>query len=192
MTLSDISAKYPSMELVALSSTIGQDIIKTFKDHLVNNYLIKPVRKSDLFSALTLIFNSEKPISKKVDAAVTEKAAKILVVDDNPSNLKLADKIFTKMGHSVIVANSGEEAIQTVDKEDFNIIFMDMQMPGLSGPETTIKLREAGLKTPIIALTANAFNTDREECLKAGMNDFTTKPLKRNELSAIIQKHSEF
>ena len=191
LCLSDISNKYSKMNLLGLTSTVSTDSIGNFKESNFHNYLIKPIQKQELSEAINSFYESSKKVEVKEDEEELVQSARILVVDDNPSNLKLADKIFSKMGHSVVVADSGKTAIKKVADENFNIIFMDMQMPGLSGPETTEILRDKGLETPIIALTANAFDTDRELCMKSGMNDFTTKPLKRNELSSIIQKYTD-
>ena len=97
------------------------------------------------------------------------------MVEDNPVNQKLQVKILSKMGHKVTLAVNGIEAIELGITSEFDLIFMDMQLPEMNGLEATIKLRESGIKTPIIALTANAFESDKARCLAAGMDDFLNK-----------------
>ena len=110
----------------------------------------------------------------------------ILLVEDDLINQKLAYKILTKAGCHVEIANNGLEAFELVKTENYQLVFMDMQMPVMNGIEATQKIRQAGfLQLPIIALTANAFQGDRQKCTDAGMNDFIAKPLNRN---AIIEK----
>ena len=131
----------------------------------------------------------EKKVTEVVEVGEAH-SQELLVVDDNATNLKLADKLFSKMGHHVELANSGEKALELIKEHTFDIIFMDMQMPEMSGVETTVEMRKQGVEIPIIALTANAFESDKQECLEAGMDDFTTKPLRRQELQRIIEEHT--
>ena len=100
----------------------------------------------------------------------------MLLVEDNPINALLARALLTREGCEVDHARSGEEAIAAVKVGAYDLILMDMRMPGLSGVETARALRDLGVETPIVALTANAFEDDRHACLAAGMNDFLVKP----------------
>ena len=93
------------------------------------------------------------------------------------------------MGHSVQLANDGSEAVEIVKKQEFDMILMDMQMPVLDGPGATRAIRQFNIETPIIAFTANAFESDKQTCLEAGMNDYLTKPINQDKLKAIIKTY---
>ena len=112
----------------------------------------------------------------------------ILAVDDDIVNLKLFKKLLDKVGYSnVDIVTSGQAALDKIDNVNYDIIFMDMQMPGMDGMETTRKIRGLGLSVPIIALTANAFESDRDACLDSGMDDYMTKPLKKDLILECIK-----
>ncbi len=115
----------------------------------------------------------------------------VLLVDDDEINLKLASKMLEKTRCKVAIANNGQEAVTKAQKESFNMILMDMQMPIMDGLEATTILRQKGVHTPIIALTANAFESDRSKCIEAGMNDFLSKPLKRELVLKSIKKWAQ-
>jgi CheY-like chemotaxis protein len=132
---------------------------------------------------------------------------RILLVEDNPVNQKLAKLMLTKAGYEVEVAGDGKVAVekytQTPDK--YNLIFMDIQMPVMDGLQATMEIRkweglredpgekaigssEAGLKIPIVAMTANAMEEDRKKCLEAGLDDYITKPIKKALLFETVDK----
>jgi CheY-like chemotaxis protein len=114
------------------------------------------------------------------------RSLRVLVAEDNPVNRQLASWILQKSGHSVICVNDGQEAVDMVARETFDIVPMDVQMPRMDGLEATTAIRnlDAGLRrhTPILALTANAMKGDRDRCLSAGMDGYIAKPLKSEEL----------
>lgn len=112
---------------------------------------------------------------------------KILVAEDNDSNYLLVKAILK--AHNLTRAINGQIAVELLAKEDFDIVFMDMKMPVMDGLQATSTIRLTNKNIPIIALTANAFDSDRVNALEAGYNDFITKPLKKNELLEIIEKH---
>jgi len=116
---------------------------------------------------------------------------KILLVEDNLINQKVARKIMESMHLVISIANNGKEALEMVEVESFEIIFMDIQMPVLNGYDATLEMRARGIRTPIIAMTANAMKEDREHSMECGMNDFITKPITFNAISSIIQKWLE-
>ena len=125
-----------------------------------------------------------KPVTRKAnnEDTKTKKSAKILLAEDNPVNLKLATLILGKAGYTVTPARNGREAVETftASPDDFDIIIMDIQMPEMDGLEATKEIRKRGFaKIPIIAMTANAMKGDRETCIEAGMNDYISKPIKR-------------
>jgi CheY-like chemotaxis protein len=111
---------------------------------------------------------------------------RILLVEDNLINQKVASRMLEKNGHFVITVNNGREALQTLAGQEFNAVLMDVQMPEMDGLETTAAIRsnEEGTDRhlPIVALTAYALNGDRERCLKAGMDGYLAKPIQAAQL----------
>ena len=115
---------------------------------------------------------------------------RLLLVEDNPINQKVARLVLDKLGYQVDVANNGFEALDAVDSVRYDLILMDCIMPEMDGFEATRRLRSAGgraAEVPIIAMTANAFEDDRKACLAAGMNDFLSKPVRQSELAAKLE-----
>lgn len=131
----------------------------------------------------------DEPQSGTQPHPITEKKEKIriLVAEDNESNFKLISLILN--GYSVDRANNGLEAIDMVKRGEYMVVLMDLKMPEMGGLESTRKIREFNKQIPIIALTANAFDSDREEALSAGCNDFMAKPVKKNELLTLLAKY---
>ena len=113
-------------------------------------------------------------------------AGRVLVVEDNPINRQVAERLLTNIGMDVEVVENGALAVSAVKSKSFSLVFMDMQMPVMDGLTATRAIREAGLVVPIVGLTANAFASDREDCLAAGMNGFISKPVTRAKLEAAI------
>ena len=128
--------------------------------------------------------------------AATEPGAgrplKILLAEDNITNQKLAVAILSKQGNQITVADDGRQAVDYFERENFDLVLMDMQMPELDGLEATAAIRkfeqQTGTHVPIIAVTANAMIGDREQCLKAGMDDYLSKPLRADDLFTMIQR----
>jgi CheY-like chemotaxis protein len=114
--------------------------------------------------------------------------ARILVIDDDPGVRESTARILGGAGHTVHVAGSGEEGFELAKGDAFDVILSDMRMPGLSGEETARLLRAEGVRTPIVALTANAFDDDKQACLAAGMDDFLVKPLSPDALRAVLTR----
>ncbi|MCP4689428.1 MAG: response regulator [Desulfobacterales bacterium] len=126
---------------------------------------------------------------RKMAAPAKPGVCRILVADDNPINVKVAKRMLTRDGHEVTVAENGRQALTAGRRKRFDLILMDMQMPEMDGLEATRKLRSSGASdVPIIALTANTGEKNIDACLKAGMNDFLSKPFKPKELRAKISK----
>jgi len=113
---------------------------------------------------------------------------KLLVVDDNPINVLLMQDVLEQMGAEVVTAENGEEALQAVTKTAFDLIFMDVQMPGMDGLEATGKLRARNYSQPIIAFSANAYKDDIAKSINAGMNDYLCKPFTNKELVNLLRK----
>ncbi len=119
---------------------------------------------------------------------------RVLVAEDNPVNQQVARGLLSKLGHSVDIACDGAEAVACVREGDYDLVLMDMQMPGMDGIAATREIRawaaigDDRRRLPIVAMTANAFSTDREACLAAGMDDFVTKPVTRALLAGIVAR----
>jgi signal transduction histidine kinase/CheY-like chemotaxis protein len=117
----------------------------------------------------------------------------ILLAEDNPVNQRLAARILEKLGHKVVLANNGREAVDLFERETFSAILMDVQMPELDGHRATalIRAREQDLnlaRTPIVGVTAHAMKGDREKCLAAGMDDYVSKPVKSSDLRESLER----
>jgi CheY-like chemotaxis protein len=117
---------------------------------------------------------------------------RILLAEDHVVNQKLAVRLLEKQGHVVEVASNGREAVSAVERETFDLVLMDIQMPEMDGISATVaireKERETGNHLPIIAVTAHAMKGDKERCLEAGMDDYITKPIRVPELLAAIEQ----
>ena len=116
-----------------------------------------------------------------------------LVAEDNAVNQRLIARLLEKRGHTVVLAQNGREALETLDRQQhFDIVLMDVQMPEMDGFEATKLIREkekaSGTHMPIIALTAHAMQGDEERCLACGMDGYVTKPIKLEELFSVIEK----
>src|SRR5258708_6514972 len=112
---------------------------------------------------------------------------------DNPVNQRLASRLLEKRGHSVLVVANGLEALEAVEKERFDLVFMDVQMPVMDGFEATTAIRKregaGGIRLPIVALTAHAMKGDREKCLAGGMDGYLSKPIRPQELDEVLQDY---
>jgi signal transduction histidine kinase/ligand-binding sensor domain-containing protein/CheY-like chemotaxis protein len=138
--------------------------------------------------------DNKKVLLKEEDREKVEEAGhsvRILLAEDNPINQKLARFMLTKGGYGLDVVNNGKEAVETFtnDPGKFDLIFMDVNMPEMDGREAARVIREKGFtEIPIIAMTAYAMKEDREKCLEAGMNDYISKPIKRDIMFEMVHK----
>ncbi|WP_407311645.1 response regulator [Desulfosporosinus sp. SB140] len=134
----------------------------------------------------------EKNIVKNTDNNSQEKPLKLLIVEDDEINRMVMGKIANKKGWEVLLAENGKVAVDFYQKREFEVIIMDCQMPILDGFKATGTIRQlesnSSTHIPIIALTANTLDGDREKCLNAGMDDYLTKPIETNEFYAIVEK----
>jgi PAS domain S-box-containing protein len=164
----------------------------------ISGYLIKPVKHSDLLDAIMLalgpaaVGEGPVPLITRHTMHESHKRLRILLAEDNIINQKVAVHMLDKSGHHVSVTNNGQEALQALKKDRYDLILMDVQMPKIGGFEATASIREKEKKTgshiPIIAMTAHAMKGDRERCLEAGMDDYISKPLKAEELIKTIDR----
>ena len=136
------------------------------------------------FTAELILEIADEDINLAVQSAevISSFHGRVLLVEDNAVNKKIATKILQKMHLEVETADNGQEALDMCHEHSYDLIFMDVMMPVMDGLEATSKLRDEGNKTPIVAMTANAFEEDKRKCLSAGMDGFLSKPLKKNEI----------
>jgi two-component system, sensor histidine kinase and response regulator len=162
-------------------------------------YLLKPVRRSELMATLDRVCRPEDALPAMqpgLPAAETigapGRGKRILLVEDNPVNARLAEAVLKKLGCEVAKAENGLQALGIFDCERFDVIFMDVQMPVMDGLEATREIRKreqgTGRRVPIVAATAHALTGDKERCLEAGMDDYLTKPLRAQALRDTLER----
>ncbi len=181
----------PSGKVICLYEETSSDIREWGHEFL-------PVKKSEAYIRLELIAGGsvDQEIAeeerKDIPISFDVNGIRVLLVEDNVVNQELCKEMFSSLGCSATIATSGEEALDILLHESFDIIFMDCQMPGLDGYETTRILRKRekklGQHTPVVALTAYAMAEDREKCLAAGMDDYLSKPFKLDQLRQMLIK----
>lgn len=166
----------------------------------ISAYLLKPVRQSELLEAITRVISPQghragKPLVTRFSlrgASHAREALRVLVAEDNPVNQRLATRLLEKRGHQVTVAGNGRAAVAALRDGTFDVVLMDLQMPDMDGLEATAAIRQNeranGKHQHIIALTAHAMKGDQERCLSAGMDDYLTKPIRAQELDAMLDK----
>ncbi len=114
----------------------------------------------------------------------------ILIAEDNAINQKVIERMVQKLGYRVKLVANGRDAIEALSRDNYELIFMDCQMPEMDGFEACREIRknEGGTRIPIVAITANAMKGDRERCLAAGMDDYVSKPFKQDDLRVVIER----
>ena len=178
---------------IVLLAPDERDRIARYRRAGFAGYLIKPLRRASLAERVLIAAGvalpaAQPPLQDERIVTVAAPGARILLVEDNPINALLARALLSREGCEVEHAVGGQEALAAAAVESFDLILMDMRMPGLNGVETAQRLRAAGVATPIVALTANAFEDDRHACLAAGMDDFLVKPLSQDALRNVLTK----
>ncbi|MCE3289784.1 MAG: hybrid sensor histidine kinase/response regulator, partial [Caulobacter sp.] len=156
-------------------------------------YLIKPLRRASLAARVLAAQGNAAPVetANGEDERIAPAAApgaRVLLAEDNPINALLARTLLEREGAVVDRAASGEETLAAMEAGRYDLILMDVRMPGLSGLDATRALRARGVATPILALTADAFEDDRRACLAAGMDDFLVKPLTADALRTALAR----
>ena len=164
------------------------------------SHLSKPVRRASLLAAIQATQEpgpSEPVLSLQEDskgipqAESKEDGLRILVVEDNPVNSLMVVRVLEKHGHSAVTVTSGEEALARLDRQHFDAVLMDIQMPDIDGFEVTRRIRRlegTAKHLPVIATTAHAMDGDRERCLAAGMDDCLHKPIELDELLTALER----
>ncbi|MFZ2309510.1 MAG: response regulator [Rhodoferax sp.] len=159
-------------------------------------HLSKPIARDELLQAVAraLHMQTTQPTALIASHRLREDQVlmNVLLVEDHAINQKLAITLLERWGHHVEVAGNGQIALDMLARQQFDVILMDMQMPVMDGLEATRRIRasETVRRTPIIAMTANAMEADRERCLAAGMDDYISKPIKAQELQQMLQHFS--
>jgi CheY-like chemotaxis protein/HPt (histidine-containing phosphotransfer) domain-containing protein len=181
----------------------------------INGYLTKPVKRDDLKSAMVSILNKEpfngahnlsSPLIRHRISEIRGSKAEILLAEDYPTNQQIAVRYLTDAGYRVTLAEDGQQAVDLFRTKRFDLILMDIQMPLVDGYEATRQIREQEKKaeqvvhhpqhpikirrTPIIAMTAHAIKGYREKCIEADMDDYMTKPFKKKDMIAMVEKWS--
>ena len=199
--INQIRGENKSPLVIMLSSAMSEKIREESHNKGVHRYINKPVRQSYLYdSILELVHGKGKKDKNRQEAHVIENKnasnnvsdIKILIAEDNLINQKVIIGLLKKLGYQSKVVNNGIEVCAELQKQDYNIILMDCQMPEMDGFSATREIRSlsSGKRNiPIIAMTANAMQGDREKCLNSGMTDYLTKPINIEGLKMVLEKH---
>jgi signal transduction histidine kinase/CheY-like chemotaxis protein len=189
--------KYTPQTPLLLFSSFGQREIGLENGGLFDAYLSKPLKPSLLFDSLVGLFDRNRvspliiPAAPLMDREMAVRhPLRLLLAEDNAVNQKLALRILEQMGYRADVAADGLEAVESIKRQTYDVVLMDVQMPEMDGLESTRLIRRlTGVTQPhIIAMTANAMEGDRAMCLEAGMNDYISKPIRVNELVEALGK----
>lgn len=182
-------------KVIACCTAAHQRLLRNQADKLQATFVNKPITYDSLLQTLGRQLNITVKDTRAQDAESEElrnrPSASVLVVDDNPANLQLASELLRGLNTNVEQASSGKEALDICARQYFDVIFMDIQMPGMDGIETTRRLRATetgGRRTPIIALTAHSMTEQKYELLVAGMDDCVSKPVSEAQLAHIVNR----
>ncbi|MDH3664974.1 MAG: response regulator, partial [Alphaproteobacteria bacterium] len=185
--------KHDSTLPLVLFSSLGR---REEEDHegIFGAYLAKPLHQSHLFDTMVSLLAREvvsktaapKAVAPKTDPEMaTRHPLRILLAEDNVVNQKLALRLLQKLGYRADLASNGVEAIESVERQTYDVVLMDVQMPEMDGLEASRRITKAkpsGERPRIVAMTANAMQGDRETCLAAGMDDYIAKPIRVDQL----------
>jgi two-component system sensor histidine kinase/response regulator len=160
-------------------------------------YLSKPFDRLELREVLLRVLAGSVGTAEKGDLVTRhtireqQKSLSFLVAEDNAVNQRLITRLLEKRGHNVVLAQNGREAVKALEKQSFDVVLMDAQMPEMDGFQATALIRQkekgSGKHLPIIALTAHAMQGDKERCLASGMDGYVSKPVKLEELFSVIE-----
>lgn len=187
------------IKTIALSNNLSIHETKHLLDGLgFSACLQKPIRRMRLLNCISELITG-KPVTKTSSVKVSDgpetncRELKILVADDNQANQKMLLALLNRMGHSAVIANNGAEVMDSLPRDQYDLIFMDCQMPVMDGFETTKRIRSAQCgkfnpEIPIFAFTANIMPEDKKACNDAGMNGFISKPFRKSEIEDAIKR----
>ncbi|WP_336976006.1 response regulator [Brevundimonas nasdae] len=183
---------------IVLLKPAERDLIARYRAVGFHGYLIKPLRRASLAERVLAAIGAEAPDKASAHCAapveddrvapVQFAGIRVLLAEDNPVGALLARTLLRREGCTVETAATGDEAVAALKRARYDVVFMDMRMPGMDGPAAARAIRAAGDTTPILALTANAFAEDRRACLEAGMDDHIVKPLDAEALRAALAR----
>ena len=189
---------------IVLLKPSERDLIPRYRAAGFHGYLIKPLRRASLVERVLAAAGAAGTVAEAAGqvpraptsappeddrvAPVQFAGTRVLLVEDNPVGALLARTLLRREGCVVETAATGAEAVEALQRARYDLVFMDMRMPGMDGPAAARAIRAGGDATPIVALTANAFAEDRRACLEAGMNDHLTKPLDAASLRAALTR----
>ncbi len=182
---------HPTLPLMLFSSLGRREAGDT--DALFSAYLAKPIRQSHLYDALVGLLSESvetKPAPTAAKSGIDPEMAgrhplRVLLAEDNVVNQKLAMRLLQQMGYRADLASNGIEAIESVERQTYDVVLMDVQMPEMDGLEAARQICarwKPGARPRIVAMTANAMQGDREMCIEAGMDDYLTKPIRVDRL----------
>jgi len=191
--------------IMMLSSAAQRGMVEQHAGKTISHYLMKPVGQAELMDALLKPFYppaqaADAPIESITGFAtasdiIRNRNVKVLLAEDNPVNQRLAIRVLEKMGYNVTLAENGIQAVAATEKQNFDLVLMDVQMPEMGGFEATARIREQGKSLPILAMTAHAIQGYREKCLRAGMDGYISKPIHvetlRKTLEEVLFKRAE-
>ena len=189
-------AEIPSLRLVILTSIAQEFEPDSLRQYGISNWIAKPVRRDDLQRCLTEALGqrsgdpSATTASADAPAPYPRLPCHVLLAEDHPVNQEVALAMLQELGCSAEIVENGRDAVQAVGRAAFDVVLMDCQMPEMDGYEATALIRareqEGGLHTPIVALTANAMEGDRERCLASGFDEYLAKPYKLEQLQSLL------
>jgi CheY-like chemotaxis protein len=181
---------------IMLLTSAGSPALRGRRATLFAATLLKPLKQSELLDAIVTVFAAPDAPARRRRTKTprrprrTMRVLRVLVAEDNPTNQKLVSALLEQQGHTVAIVSNGRLAVERAAQEPFDLILMDVQMPEMSGLEAAAAIREAeqgtGRHIPIVALTARAMASDREQCLAAGMDAYVSKPVRSDELLSAI------
>jgi len=179
-------------KLVAVSSDAKPGSAKEARDYGFDAFVTKPVTESGVINVIKTVLGDKRAegpiVTTHMATELIEGKNKVLVVDDNPINQKLLRILLQKLGYEEEIASNGKEAVEKALTKDYDVCLMDVNMPVMNGIEATKEIRKYKPALPIIAITALAVQKDKEECLRAGMNDFVTQPVNIDNLKQKLQE----
>ena len=173
-------------------SSNSTDITKTeAKKHNFDLLLYKPLKQSELYNAILKLYSKDIVVDEKIKKKQEYNFSdiRILIAEDNLINQKIAASVFKQVGLEAEIAVNGKIALDILKQKKFDIVFMDVQMPVIDGIKATNIMRANGDETIVVAMTANAMKGDREMCINAGMNEYISKPFKKEDVYILLEKY---